>query len=209
MMLQKSFNKYSTGDAAIRKALKIELSRKHASDRELRIIEELGIRHGVTRIDIAVVNGVLHGYEIKSDLDTLERLPEQMHEYNSVFDQITLVVGKKHLYHSINIIPEWWGITIAKVNTDNSVVFNCIREAQDNKERESVSIARLLWREEALQILEDRNEAVGYRSKPRSVIYEKLADVLDQDALRKKVRKTLLSSREGWRPDSLLVLNGG
>lgn len=208
-MLKKSFNKYSTGDAAIREALKKELARKHASDRELRIIEEFGVRHGVARIDIAVVNGVLHGYEIKSDLDTLERLPEQMHEYNSVFDQVTLVVGKKHIYHAINVVPEWWGITIAKVNTDNSVVFNHIRDAQDNKERENVSIARLLWREEALQMLEEQNEAVGYRSKPRSFIYEKLANVLDQDTLRKEVRKILLSSREGWRPDSLQVLNGG
>ena len=209
MMIKKSLNQYSTGDAIIREALKKELSLKHAGDIELRIIEELGIRHGVARIDIAVVNGVLHGYEIKSDLDTLRRLPEQMYEYNCVFDQVTLVVGKKHLYEGINIVPDWWGIVVAKVNTDNSVVFNCIREAQDNKERESVSIARLLWREEALQILEDKNEAIGYRSKPRSFIYEKLATVLDQDTLRKAVRKTLLSSREGWRPDSQPVLNGG
>jgi hypothetical protein len=60
----------------------------------VRIIEELGVVHGKSRIDIAVINGLMHGYEIKSDKDTLQRLPEQMNMYNSVFNKVTLVVGK-------------------------------------------------------------------------------------------------------------------
>ena len=66
----------------------------HKRDKKVRIIEELGVKHGTARVDIAVVNGIMHGYEIKSDKDTLQRLPRQISTFNPIFDQLTLVVGK-------------------------------------------------------------------------------------------------------------------
>ncbi len=208
LLKMNSKNFQFTSDKLIRTALKEKLGFEHKDDPKLKIIEELGIKHGTARVDIAVVNGVLHGYEIKSDLDTLQRLPEQMNIYNSVFTQMTIVVGKIHLYEAINAVPDWWGITVAKIDTDNSVVFNCIREAGKNLNQDSVSVARLLWRDEALQILEGAGEAYGLRSKPRRNIYEKLATVFDRQVLEDKVRETIFI-REAWRSDSPLVLNGG
>src|SRR5271157_4235418 len=153
-----------TNDKVIRTALKEKLWEEHGQESQVRIIEELGITHGAARVDIAVVNGIIHGYELKSDLDTLLRLPEQMRIYNSVLDQVTLVVGKNHLHEAINTVPEWWGITIAKVIDSSGAISFCkIREAEDNPEKNSVDIASLLWREEALQILEDIDQSRGVR----------------------------------------------
>ena len=197
----------STNDLIIRFALKNFLGSQHANDAKVRIIEELGIQHGIARIDIAVVNGIMHGYEIKSDQDTLDRLPEQMTVFNSVFDKMTLVVGKSHLYDAINIVPDWWGIVIAKIDENGSIVFNLIRECQKNIGQDKVSIARLLWREEALKILEKAGEANGLRSKSRDSIYQKLSIVFDKKTLEKKVRDTLFFRSE-WRPDAPLMLNG-
>ncbi|AII59488.1 hypothetical protein X793_03925 [Dehalococcoides mccartyi CG4] len=171
------------------------------------MIEELGVQHGTARIDIAIVNGFMHGYEIKSDCDTLERLPEQIEEFNAVFDKLTLVVGKRHLYQAMHIVPDWWGVTIAKVDVDKGVFFQTIREAEINQNQKGISIARLLWRSEALSILERQNEATGVRSKPREFVYERLASVLDTDTLKKQV-SSLLISREGWRSD-VPLLSGG
>ena len=67
------------------------------NDPQTLIVEELGIRQGAARVDVAVVNGSLHGYEIKSARDTLERLPKQSELYSSVFDTITLVTAENHL----------------------------------------------------------------------------------------------------------------
>jgi len=198
----------TTSDKTIRTALKADLEKLHAGDAKLRIVEEFGIEHGAARVDIAVVNGVLQGYEIKSDRDTLLRLPEQMGAYNSVFDHVTLVVGKQHLYEAINLVPDWWGIVIAKIGTNQSVIFNCIRAAQENAGQSNLSLARLLWREEALRILEETGRADGMRSKPRELIYERLSTILDQKTLEEKVRQTLFF-REDWRSDAPLVLNGG
>lgn len=194
-------NIVSTNDFIIRTALKKDLKNRHAQDEEVRIIEELGIHHSTARIDIAVINGIMHGYEIKSDQDTLQRLPEQMTEFNTVFDQLTLVVGKQHLYQAIHIIPDWWGVTIARISSKGKVIFQTIREPEDNKEQDKVSIARLLWREEALRILEEYGQAYGVRSKPREFVYQRLADILESDILKEKVRKTLLVPRKDWRFD--------
>ena len=45
------------------------------------ILDELGICRGRVRIDLTVVNGLLHGYEIKSERDTLARLETQADLY--------------------------------------------------------------------------------------------------------------------------------
>jgi len=174
------------------------------------IFEELGVQHGTARIDYAIINGEMSGYEIKSDRDTLERLPEQVREFNEVFDKLTLVVGKRYLYKAIHEIQEWWGIILAKENADEKVVLQIIREPSQNPLQQSISIARLLWREEALKILEQRNEADGLRSKPRELIYQKLAEVFSADlkTLKQHVSSTLIT-REGWRSDPRLVTYGG
>lgn len=188
-----------TNDRSLRAALKEELWDAHKKDAEARIIEELGITHGAARVDIAVVNRSIHGYELKSDLDTLNRLPEQMRIYNLVLDQITLVVGKNHLFGAINAVPDWWGITLAKViDSDGRILFCSIRKAEENPEKNSVDIASLLWREEALHVLEEIGHSQGVRSKPRKFLYERLATVLDQPTLQVKVRECL-SLRTNWR----------
>jgi len=187
-----------TSDKLIRTALKRKLKEIHRKNRQTRIIEEFGVTHGAARVDIAVVNGHIHGFELKSDVDTLSRLPGQMLAYNSVFDRVTLVVGKHHLYEAFKLIPEWWGVVVAKATNATTVTLLTIREPDENPTRNSISIASLLWRREAIDILEKRNQADGIRSKPRRLIYERLTKVLDQDTLRAEVRNRLFS-REDWR----------
>lgn len=201
-----------TNDKIIRRALHELLDKELARYRQrgyrAEIIEELGVHHGTARIDIALINGTMHGYEIKSDRDTLDRLPEQVNEFNTVFDKLTLVVGRRHLYRAMHIVPDWWGVVVAKIDSNNRLVFQTIRKPDNNKEQVGVSIAGLLWRKEALQILKERNEANGLLSKPRKVIYARLADILDIETLKKTV-STLLVSREHWRPGVQLASGGG
>lgn len=201
-----------TNDKTIRKALQSilykELVRYRRQGYDAQIIEELGVQHGTARIDLAIVNGIMHGYEIKSDCDTLERLPEQIDEFNTVFDRLTLVVGKRHLYQAMYIIPDWWGIKLAKVDETKGVYFQSIRKAEKNPSQLGMSIARLLWKGEALRILEEQNVAEGIRSKTREIIYKRLVDSVDMRTLKKQVI-SLLIAREGWRSDMPPKLCGG
>src|SRR4051812_45593489 len=78
-------------DYDIRQELRQRLRKEHEGDPETLVIEELGLCQGQVRADIAVINGFMHGYEIKSERDTLERLPRQREVYEQCFDAVTLV----------------------------------------------------------------------------------------------------------------------
>lgn len=205
---------FSTNDKIIRIALRQFLDKKlkeyRKKEPKAEIFEELGVRHGTARIDYAIINGEMCGYEIKSDRDTLERLPEQAREFSEVFDKLTLVVGKRHLYHAIHEIPEWWGVIIAKESKSGKIILQTIRGPEQNKMQKGISVARLLWRAEALKILVQRNKADGIRSKPREFVYQRLVEVFDSDfkTLKKYVSSTLIS-REGWRFDRQPATHGG
>jgi hypothetical protein len=193
-----------TTDALVRRALLDRLSHQYPSTK-YRIVPELGLWHGATRIDVAVVNGILHGFEIKSDRDTLSRLDMQMRVYNSVFDKVTLVVGRTHLVQAFQTIPSWWGVQTVGVGGDGRVVFNEIREPHTNPGQDVISIVRLLWRNEALDLLERIGKADGVRSKPRDSVYQRLITSLDGDVIKQHVWHVLQHSRASWRSGSQLA----
>ena len=97
-------------DLTIRSALRSKLLADHAEEGDTALMEELGLCRGRVRVDLALVNGHLNGYEIKSDRDTLTRLETQAEIYMKVFDRLTIVVGSKHLSSIGTRLPEWWGI---------------------------------------------------------------------------------------------------
>lgn len=166
-------------DIHIRKALKKILFNKYSKSKDTVIIEELGLGHGSTRIDLAVVNGFLHGFELKSDKDSLERLPHQAEMYSKVFDKITLIVGYRHAFKAIKIVPDWWEIKIAEEKRNDKIKIFTIRRNEKNPCLDKLFLAKLLWKEEALNLLKELGFEKGLKSKSREVIYKKLIDVTD------------------------------
>jgi hypothetical protein len=82
-------------DRDVRKALHHTVLKEHHGDTNTLVLDELGLRHGAVRVDVAVVNGHLHGFEIKGDSGTLDRLPSQVAINNAVLDRAMLVVGER------------------------------------------------------------------------------------------------------------------
>lgn len=193
-------------DRDVRAALLDEIHQHFSHDESIRVFSELGVSSGRSRIDIAIVNGALHGIEIKSERDTLERLPAQIKAYSKVFDTITLVVGENHLAHAQVLVPDWWGIRIARYS-DSIMAFEEVRAATQNVQQDGYALAELLWREEALCLLENHDLATGMYYKPRKAIWQKIANEISLRDLLEFVKITL-KTRADWRPDSQLVSNG-
>ena len=183
------------GDAEIRSALRTHLEQRWASCPGTVLIEELGLCRGQVRVDLAVVNGTLHGYEIKSDRDRLHRLPSQVEVYGRVMDRATVVVGGKHLGDVVRILPPWWGVLRA-FGTGGRVSIEPVRPSQPNPGRAPRALAELLWRDQALALLETRQAADGVRSKPRPVIWDRLCEVFDVGEIAEAVRGQLKSRAE-------------
>lgn len=194
-------------DGDVRTALKRELLFRHASDSHTVIIEELGILHGSSRVDLAVVNGTLHGYELKSDRDDLQRLPEQVAAYITVFDLVTLVVGERHLRRALDLIPDWWGIKVAR-NEPCGTVFCDLKLPTANPSPDPMSVVRLLWRDEALALAQELSLQQQRPLRNRNSIYAQLVQYSDFDCVRARVRY-YLKTRPNWRAGGRQPSDGG
>lgn len=149
------------------------------------------------RVDVAVINGEISGWEIKSDEDTLTRLAGQVDAYGQVLDRATLVTTPRWEERARHRIPEWWGITVVE-ETPAAIVVYERRQSKDNSRRlDPMSLAQLLWREEALDELRQRGQARGLSAKARHYIWERLAEVIPLDELRPLVRARL-KARPAW-----------
>ncbi len=177
-------------DAALRRVLRIKLEAEHFTETDTVIVDELGLCRGQNRVDVAVVNGSLHGYEIKSDRDTLRRLPAQVEMYGRVLDRVTLVVGEKHLIAATKLVPKWWGVTVAAQRRDQPVL-RAVRKGRKNPSRNPRALAELLWLSEAMALLEARGLAVGVRGKPRAAVWDRVCEHLSLDEVAAAVRAAL------------------
>lgn len=184
-------------DSDIREVMLLTLDQEYKNDPDTIIIEELGLCQGEARVDIAVVNGSIHGFEIKSNQDTLKRLAGQAAIYNRVLDSITLVVGSEHLDEALKIIPKWWGVVVAKEQF-GGVCLRKKRKGKLNPGPDPLAVTQLLWREEALEVLKKYNLHQGLISKPRTILWKKLVEHLPTDELMTLVRD-FLKSRGNWR----------
>lgn len=187
----------SMRDIDIRLALRRFLHAVFATDPTTVYLEELALCQGDARVDLAVVNGQLHGYEIKSDRDTLNRLPRQRDVYGKCFDTMTIVVGSKHREKAESDVPSWWGIIEAS-DGPAGIELVRLREPEENHAVDATSIVQLLWRSEALAILCELGCDDGVRSKPRREIWRRLVEQVPYDELRRLVREKV-KTREGWR----------
>lgn len=184
-------------DSDIRKIVISDLKKQNDNDPKTIIIEELGLCEGDARIDIAVINGSIHGYEIKSDSDTLKRLPSQIEIYSRTLEYVTIIIGGRHLKSAIELIPKWWGI-IDSIQTNNGILLRPRRKFRPNPNLDPFAVVKLLWRNEAMVALKQRDLQHGLSKKPRSELWERLAENLSISELLSLVSDTL-KSRSSWR----------
>lgn len=98
---------------------------------------------GNSRLDFGRINGNSYAYEIKTELDNLNRLENQIIDYEKVFEYIYVVIHEKHLKKIKEIVPKKVGI-IAYNFLGEKVIFNKISEATKNSSYKKQSQLELL-----------------------------------------------------------------
>ena len=193
-------------DADIRRVLLDCLQAHHSGELDTLIVEELGLCRGTVRADLAVVNGLLKGFEIKSDQDTLIRLPNQAAIYSRVFDTVTIVVAERHLKDVESAIPTWWGIQVAEC-IGGALALTTVRDEAQNPNVEPQYLVELLWRNEVLELLNRLPSAKSLKGKPRRILWDALATAVSLADLKQMVRLSL-KNRNGWRAVSRQTRGG-
>ncbi|MCC3159174.1 sce7726 family protein [Hymenobacter sp. 15J16-1T3B] len=106
---------------------------------------------GTTRADVVHITAqFMHGYELKSDGDTLQRVKDQLPCYARAYDFVTFVVTEKHLAKLLDAVPEWVGVLVASADGLREH-----RPARYNATVERGAVAGLLRLSEVKQYLMD------------------------------------------------------
>ncbi|MGV8026333.1 MAG: sce7726 family protein [Anaerolineaceae bacterium] len=176
---------------------RIFLKAEHLESNTL-VVNELGIKHGKCRADIAVVNGQLNGFEIKSDNDSLKRLMNQIELYDTIFDNISIIVVERHLKEVMQLVPDWWGVVLALDNPYGELHFQIIKSQHKNETVNDYAVAQLLWHSEAQEVLKSIGVRGAQLREKRSNLYTYMVEKLSSQELRSIVRE-YLKKRKGWR----------
>lgn len=184
-------------DIDIRPALRRHLEREHAGQIFL-FVDEFVVCDGEARVDLALLNGAMNGYEIKSERDTLARLPSQQQAYNSCFDKMTAVAASKHISKLQERLPAWWGIMEAKNDDQKQVFFEIVRSPKQNPRINYRRLVGLLWKAEAQGVADTLGVSVNTKNPKRADILQWLVHHAPRPQLKHSVRETI-KARGDWR----------
>jgi hypothetical protein len=188
----------TTGDADIRIALHAKRLRRMKAQPDTLVIDELGLAHAKSRVDVAVINGCIHGYEIKSAKDTLDRLTTQIGTYRQTLQKLTFVAASKHVAAIMDQAPEWCGVIAAEQGPRGGISFHVLRNACANPDIDPVMVAHLLWRDEVIDLLDQAGYPPKLLRRPRRQLYEMLCEVMSLHEITASIRAFMVQ-RPTWR----------
>jgi hypothetical protein len=180
-------------EAIVRARLRDELI---ASAREpSEAVYEFWVPRSNERADLVVIGSHMSAFEIKTEHDTLKRLPRQVSVYARLFDQFTVVVADSHVAATMEMLPEWWGVIVI-VNDDRQLSFRLMRSASSNQRVDPETLVRLLWRDEVRAALSALGCEADSRAS-RSWMWQCLLSLVDLDRLKEAVRDAVLRRDPG------------
>jgi hypothetical protein len=189
-------------DSDVRQALVATVARRVGAQPHV-LVPEVDVRWSVpARMDALLVADRISGFEIKSDVDSLTRLPRQIEAYGAVVERAVLVVGDRHLAAGTAAVPPWWSIWGARWR-DGEVAIREVRRGRLNPNLNPLAITSFMSRD-------DLSEALRARGFTRLSTYsaDELRQLLASNVSpRETVRlaRTAMLGNALWRHRSLLA----
>ncbi|RRO01531.1 sce7726 family protein [Pectobacterium aquaticum] len=145
------------------------------------IINEMVVANWSRRADLAVANGHLQAFEIKSDFDSLKRLDGQLETFTSRFEKVTVVCAPKFTYEVTKKVTPDVGV-IEYLNDNKGIRFKIIQRGRISPiTNKKVYISFLLKKE--LQLLLTENYKNYFSESSRNSL-EHLAEKIPLSKIR-------------------------
>lgn len=130
------------------------------------LINEMVVANWSRRVDLAIANGNLHAYEIKSDLDSLKRLDGQLVAYLARFDKTTVVCAPRFTSEVLRRTPAF--VEVLEVGlVDKEISFKVVRRGVLRPIQDKEILAAFLLKSELAALL--KNQAAA---QPRNLLIE-------------------------------------
>ena len=133
-------------------------------DSDAVVISEMVVDNWSRRADVVLANGKLWGFEIKSEMDTLGRLPGQMDVFARSFEKLTVVVAARFETQVREMLPDGVGLW---VEDRDGILKERVRPRLNMLSREAA--IRLMTVSELRRLL-SCNGSVGISDAPRTVL---------------------------------------
>lgn len=169
------------------------------------------LRVETSKADIVIFNGTSHIYEIKTDLDTFERLPKQIENYKKVFEYVNIVSVEEKVETIQSMVDDDIGIIVL---TDRYTL-KPIRKAKSRLNKlDKEALFNMLRKDEYLKVIQKN---FGYiPDVPNTKIFSASKDLfitLPVEQAHKEVLKALKARKNHKKlvenikkfPDSLKI----
>jgi hypothetical protein len=126
------------------------------------LINEMVVANWSRRVDLAVANGNLHAYEIKSDVDTLKRLDGQLEAYLARFDKTTVVCAQRFTADVLKRTPTF--VEVLEVNAASGRVnFRVARRGAMHPIRDKSILIAFLLKSEIATLVNNQTQSCSRR----------------------------------------------
>jgi hypothetical protein len=171
-----------------------EIKERLKQSAKARVVDEFQILRGQGRIDVALIDDALHGYEIKSASDTLGRLPSQQVNYDKVFERI--VADERHVKEAVTMVPKHWGLIVVGMKNGKPYA-DTLWPAMRNQDLDKLALAQLLWRDEVLELMEYFDLTSGFKTANRKTLWRHISNCLSLEEIKAFVCFKL-RTRKDW-----------
>ena len=135
--------------------------------KSLTFVNEMGI-NSKNIVDFAALDfnkNIFYGFEVKSEVDSLKRLPKQLSTYSTFFNIVYIIAHQKHTEHILNFLDSnVFTKDMGYIEVYDDLTFKELRKASFKKPRFDTFI-RNLDAEELESLCESKGQYQGWESK--------------------------------------------
>ena len=147
----------SAREPELKAKLLTQLRREKVISRKAVIANEYVVGRSCTRADLAILESKFIGIEIKSEVDSLRRLSQQIRSYSQYFDEIILVVADKHQ----DAIPADIESLVRIWTVDRKGLLNAAPVQSERMPVDRLALSYLLTKEEKRRFLSTPDSTAG------------------------------------------------
>lgn len=160
-----------------------------------RPLQEVSLAYNRTSIDVVGMrDGVLCGFEIKSQADTLELLNLQAGRYRRYFEKLYLVGAESHLEGARQVLPRYWGIWAVRPSASGVHIVRKTPPAQSaraNRHQKGAPLAALMRKTELVDVLQPIEPGRRFAELTRTQLALLCAELLDIREIERSVFEAL------------------
>lgn len=133
------------------------------------LMSEMVIANWSRRADLAIANGRLCAFEIKSDGDSLKRLPGQVDSFSAHFDKVTVVAVSKFVPSILKDYPTHVGV-LEIYTSGGSIKFRQARAGRLVENRDFFRLSTFLTKSEIVKLLRRNGYKLSLEASRRQLI---------------------------------------